>query len=60
MVDGETHYFLGKRYLLRVFEAATRPRIEVNGNYIHLFIRLGTGRERRIFIFNEWYRSQLK
>ncbi len=61
MVSGESHYFLGRRYRLRVHErhgpasvALRRPAS------IDLFVRPGTTAEARELVLQRWYRGQLK
>jgi hypothetical protein len=57
----ESHYFEGKRYLLRVTEQNAPPRVEIKTKtYIDLFIRPNATVEQRQNFINEWYRKQLK
>lgn len=57
----ESHYFEGKRYLLRVTEQNAPPRVEIKTKtYIDLFIRPNATLEQRQNCINEWYRKQLK
>lgn len=61
MVSGESHYFQGRRYRLRVVEADAPPRVKLNGNStLELHIRPGTKTEKREEILNQWYRHELK
>lgn len=61
MVSGESHYFLGRRYRLRVHEEDAPPRVAIRGlRVLDLFVRPGTSRERRLAILEAWYREQLK
>lgn len=59
-LERESHYFLGKRYLLRIHELEAPPKIEIDHKYIHLYIRPNTKSEKRSEIVDEWYRAQLK
>ncbi len=59
-MSGESHYFLGNRYLLNVVEASIKPYVELNNKYISLYIRPNSTKEKREKIMNEWYREQLK
>ena len=60
-VDRESHYFFGKRYLLRIFEHDAPPKVVLKGKtYIDLFVRTGSTRVQRQNIVNEWYRKELK
>ncbi|MET4083150.1 putative metal-dependent hydrolase [Pedobacter sp. UYP30] len=57
----ESHYFEGKRYLLRVTEQNAPPRVEIKTKtYIDLFIRSNATVEQRQNCINEWYRKRLK
>ena len=48
MVSGESHYFMGRRYRLRVLEHNGPNRISWNGNSeLTMQVRPGTGREKR-------------
>lgn len=61
MVTGETHYFQGRRYRLRVIEHTGRCTVMLqNKTTLHLFVRRTTSRARREAILHEWYRQQLK
>jgi len=61
MVNGESHYFLGKRYRLRVHEQDGPARVAVRGiASLDLFARPGTTPEQREAILLRWHREQLK
>jgi predicted metal-dependent hydrolase len=61
MVSGESHYFLGRRYRLRVTEHSGPSQIIRNGNSeLTMRVRPGTGRERREQLLNDWYRRHMK
>lgn len=61
MVNGESHYFLGKRYRLRVHEDDAPPRVAVRGiASIDLFVRPGTSADQREAVLLRWHREQLK
>lgn len=61
-VSGESHYFLGQRYLLNVVYTNKRLQgVEIRGNkYLDLFVRKNTPKNLRERVMMEWYRSQLK
>lgn len=60
-VERESHYFEGRRYLLRVTELEAPPKVSIKTkSYIDLFVRPNTSIEQRYIILNEWYRQQLK
>lgn len=59
--ERESHYFQGKRYLLRVTEHEAPPKVVIKTKtYLDLFVRPGTTIEQQQSILNEWYRKQLK
>jgi predicted metal-dependent hydrolase len=61
-VNKETHYFQGRKYLLRVFiEIENKPaRVELNKKYLDIHIRPNTSTKQRQIILNEWYRNEMK
>ena len=58
-VDRESHYVWGRRYLLKVIEEESPPRVELSPRTLRLYVRPGTDRERRRLILESWYREQL-
>lgn len=61
LVDGESHYFQGRRYRLRVFEEETLRGVRIKGrSALELYVKPGTDAAKREVILDEWYRSQLK
>jgi predicted metal-dependent hydrolase len=61
MVNGESHYFLGQRYRLRVHEQAGPAKVAVRGiASLDLFVRPGASAEQREAVLLHWYRQQLK
>jgi predicted metal-dependent hydrolase len=59
-LEKESHYFKGRRYLLKIKEHDAPPRVELKHSHIELFVRPQTGREKMRLILDEWYRRQLK
>ena len=59
-LNRESHYFNGKRYLLKVIEQSAVPRVELKHSIIELHVRPQTNKEKMKSILDEWYRSQLK
>lgn len=61
-VSGESHYFLGERYLLNVIYTNKRKQgVEVrNKTYLDLFVRENSNKEQREKVMREWYRRKLK
>lgn len=62
MVSGESHYFLGRRYRLRVHESSgTALHIALRGKAcMDLFVRPETTVERREQVLQDFYRAELK
>lgn len=59
--ERESHYYEGKRYLLKVTEYDAPPRVIIKTkSHINLFVRPNTSLEQKQNILNEWYRKQLK
>ena len=60
-VSGESHYFLGKPYLLKVLYHDAPPKVDIsNESHILLYVREGSDLERRESVMREWYRAKLK
>lgn len=59
-VSGESHYFLGKAYLLNVIYANKKQRVEIIKSQINLYVREGSTEEERKKVMIEWYRNELK
>lgn len=59
--DRESHYFQGKRYLLRIIEQDLPPKVILRSKtYIDLFVKPNTTIEQKQVIINNWYRNELK
>ena len=59
-ISRESHYFLGKRHLLKVVEHDAPPKVAIKHETMEMYIRPNTGLEKRREILDEWYRRQLK
>lgn len=60
-VSRESHYYLGKRYLLSIQEEKGKQGISIHKSKgMILFVRPGSTAERREKILTEWYRDELK
>jgi predicted metal-dependent hydrolase len=61
MVSGETHYFLGQRYRLRVINCNGPAKVIVrSGSTMELHVRRELDPEQRERVLQRWYRQQLK
>ena len=61
MVSGESHYFSGQRYRLRLCVAEGPAKVVINHNStIELHVRLGARLETRQRVMMNWYRQHLK
>jgi len=56
----ESHYFLGKRYLLKVIEQDAPPKVILQHKSIDLFVRPNATLAKKEAVLEAWYRSQLK
>lgn len=57
----ESHYFLGRRYLLKISEGEGPSRVVVqNKTTLNLFVPVGADSAKREQVLNAWYRRELK
>lgn len=56
----ESHYFQGKRYLLKVIESTAKPKVILKHSKIELHIRPDTSTDKRKEILDQWYRNEMK
>ncbi len=60
-ITGESHYFFGKRYSLRVIETAGKSKVELKGTKtIRLYVKPDASSENRRAVLTTWFRKQLK
>lgn len=60
-ISGESHYFLGQRYRLRLVEGARAGHVHVrNSTSLDLHVRAGSDRAARERVFMNWYRDELR
>jgi hypothetical protein len=59
-VDGESHYYLGKEYRLKIAESGRKQGVSFDGDCILLSIRSGADRQKRSELLYAWYRQRLK
>lgn len=61
MVAGESHYFLGQRYRLRIVYRQGAAKVILRGSStLELQVRKESSPEQRQRVLQRWYRSQLK
>lgn len=60
-VAGESHYFLGERYLLQITETTGKQHVELVGKRNMVFhARKNSSPEQRERVMVEWYRKELR
>lgn len=59
-IDRESHYFNGKRYLLKVVERDAVPQVSLSHSKIVLQVRPGANEAKKRAVLDTWYRQQLK
>jgi predicted metal-dependent hydrolase len=59
-INRESHYFWGKRYLLKVVEADQPASVELIHSRMILRVRPGASTAKRQVILDEWHREQLR
>jgi hypothetical protein len=61
MVTGESHYFMGRRYRLKVIEHHGAGKVELpNKSTMALYVRQEASPVQRKQVLQRWYRQQLK
>jgi len=59
-VSGESHYLLGRRYLLKVIPTTERAHIVKKVKYLEMYVRKDAGIDRRRAVMEEFYRMELR
>jgi predicted metal-dependent hydrolase len=60
-IDRETHYFFGRRYLLKIVETEKLAHVRIqNKKYLELHIHTRSSLAQRRHVLTEWYRAELK
>lgn len=59
-INRESHYYLGKRYLLRIVHEDCPPSVTLNRNTIILTVRPEADMAKRMQVLEQWYRDRLK
>ncbi len=59
-ITRESHYFLGKRYLMQVIKTEAKPSVFIKHDKMILYIKPESNSKQKQVILLEWYRKQLK
>jgi predicted metal-dependent hydrolase len=59
-ISNESHFYNGKRYLLKVIEHNAPPKVILKHDIIELYTRQKTNKTKRRKILESWYRDKLK
>lgn len=59
-ITRESHYYLGRRYLLKVIEGNVSSGVAIRHETMEMYIRPNTGMGKRQIILYKWYRQRLK
>jgi hypothetical protein len=59
-LNKESHYYLGKRYLLKVIELDTVPVVNLTHDRIELYVRPGSSTQKKKELLDSWYRERLR
>ncbi len=59
-VDRESHYFQGRRYLLKVIEVDGPSKVVLRNSTMELHVPTGADTERRERVLSQWYRRELR
>lgn len=60
LLDRESHYVWGKRYLLKVVEHDKPPAVSLTPRQLRLQVRPGMSFERRTDLLEDWYRGLVR
>jgi predicted metal-dependent hydrolase len=59
-INQESHYYLGKRYLLKVVEQDASPKVVLEHDIIKLYVRENKSSDKNRTVLENWYRQRLK
>lgn len=59
-INRESHYYLGKRYLLKVIKHYAFPKVVLKHNTIELYVKDNLSTEKKKAVLESWYRQRLK
>jgi predicted metal-dependent hydrolase len=57
-ISNESHFYNGKRYLLKVIENGAAPKVVLKHEHIELYVRPHSSRLKRKAILEAWYRKR--
>lgn len=58
--EGESHYFAGSAYELKIAEGSAAPRLQLLDGTMMLRIRRDSSRDKRQAVLYDWYRAWMK
>ena len=59
-LDRESHFVWGRRYLLKLVEEESAPRVELKHSKLLLHLRPGSSDAKKREVLEDWYRERLK
>jgi predicted metal-dependent hydrolase len=59
-ISNESHFYNGKRYLLKVIEHNAPAKVELKHSAIELYVRPNSSIEKKQAVLEDWYRHELK
>lgn len=59
-INRESHYYLGKRYLLKVIEHRASPKVVLEHNTIVLYVGENISSDKNKTVLENWYRQRLR
>ena len=59
-ISGESHFYFGKRYLLKLIEDNSPPKIVLKHDTLEMHVPKAFSMARRQKVLNNWYRQQLR
>lgn len=59
-ISGESHYLLGRRYLLKVIPTTERAHVVKKVKYLEMYVRKDSTNDRRKAVMDDFYRSELR
>lgn len=58
--EGETHYFWGQAYPLRIIDGSSKPKVQPEPDALVIYLKKGANKAKREALLDDWYRQQLK